>query len=244
MNKQGLLHKTKAGDYVVHRDADVGELRKAYDNLQKMKPVDQSTVSGFDKFRNKLNYVPLPGERGMLLGGMGLGVAGEVASKETAGGRKKSLAERLGRGAIQGTTEAVLAPLGVAQRLYGGLGMGAEMAGAFVPSIAGQAVDSALDARRAKAMQKKADAGEYFNSLPLHQRAVIARKMNNDATFNRDRLSLIPIKEQLNPFSIVDNYNKMKEYNLTAYDREAKRLFGKEASVPKQPRAVLKGLIK
>ena len=125
MRKKGLLHESKGGVMSIHRDADVGELRKIYDKVQGLDVSGKANL--LDRARNKLNYVPLPGERGVLGLGIASGVATQMADKETKTGRKRGLAERLGRAGVMTAAELAAAPIGIANRLYGGLGMGAEM---------------------------------------------------------------------------------------------------------------------
>lgn len=125
MDAKNLLHRSKDGTISIHRDANVDDLRAVYDNLQNIDTVSGPGVIG--KIRNATNYVPLPGERGML----GLGIAGsavpQLMNKETKDGRQRSLAERIGRAGVMTAAELAVAPIGVANRLYGGLGMGAEI---------------------------------------------------------------------------------------------------------------------
>ena len=127
MKDKGLLHEHKGGGFSIHRDADVDELRKIYDEVQGLDVTGKAGL--FDRARNTLNYVPLPGERGML----GLGIAGsalpQLANKETKDGRQRGLAERIGRAGLMTAAELAVAPIGIANRLYGGLGTGVEIGG-------------------------------------------------------------------------------------------------------------------
>ena len=128
MDAKGLIHRSKDGKLLsIHRDADVGELRKIYEDLQGIDTVSGPGVGA--RIRNMTNYVPLPGERGML----GLGIAGsaipQLANKETEDGRKRGLAERIGRAGVMTAAELAVAPIGIANRLYGGLGTGVEIGG-------------------------------------------------------------------------------------------------------------------
>lgn len=126
MQNRGLLHKTKAGDFVVNRNANVQDLEAAYKRFHGYKTTGNAGI--IDKARNLTNYVPLPGERGLFLGGAGMAMAGQLGNKETADGRQRGLAERVARAGTIGLAETIAAPIGVANRLYGGLGMVGEQA--------------------------------------------------------------------------------------------------------------------
>ena len=126
MQNRGLLHKTKAGDFVVNRNANVQDLEAAYKRFHGYKTTGDAGI--IDKARNLTNYIPLPGERGLFLGGAGMAMAGQLGNKETADGRQRGLAERVARAGTIGLAETIAAPIGVANRLYGGLGMVGEQA--------------------------------------------------------------------------------------------------------------------
>lgn len=126
MKAKNLLHKHKSGGYSVHRDANVDDLQSVYDSFMQNAKVKKNSVGIVDKIRGATNYVPVPGERGVFLAGAAAGMGGQLMNKETADGRKRGLGERLARAGTVGLAETVAAPLGVANRLYGGLGMAAE----------------------------------------------------------------------------------------------------------------------
>lgn len=189
MNQKGLLHKHKSGGYSVHRDADVDELRKIYDEVQGLDVTGKAGL--IDRARNTLNYVPLPGERGML----GVGIAGsalpQLANKETKDGRQRGLAERVGRAGLMTAAELAVAPIGIANRLYGGLGMGAELAGTMgtemllnknnkataTNALSNQRLGNA--ARQAPAMNVPGAPGSMQKqaSIPKNPRARLRRMM-------------------------------------------------------------------
>ena len=102
-----LIHTRKDGSFALHRDAKMEDVDELYKHIQGVTPTGDD-IGKFNKFRNSLNYVPLPGERGLILGGAGITAGAELTSKETAQGRKKSLGERVARaGGLGGAGEAL-----------------------------------------------------------------------------------------------------------------------------------------
>lgn len=242
MKQKKLLHKTKGGEFVLHRNADVGELEKVYRQIQKMGPANKN-ISKFDRVRNAMNYAPVPGERGLILAGMAGGVAGQLGEKETAGGRKKSLAERVARAGTVGVGEAMLAPIGIANRLYGWAGMVAEQVGAMGLHGGLSAIDKKIDQRRArKAMQKQ--AGAYDSLSPL-QRAMLETRLERGlSSYETPDELKVSTMDSFNPLKIRDNYRKHRQRYDQERDYEAARLFSKKASIPMNPRKTIRGLIK
>ena len=186
-------------------------------------------------------YNVLPGEKSLLVGGAGLGMAGELAHKETEGGRKKSLAERIGRAGTVGATEALVAPLGVARK-FGLLGGVAEQAAVGVPTVAGEIGDRLIDKKRA--MSKTAS---YFESLPPSQKAILMDRLYKgygDFGFSPSAENEVSFLDSINPTKLRQNYRKHKKQQDNRLNHMAKKMFSKEASIPKNPRNNIRRLLK
>lgn len=161
---RGLLNPFKKTPNVrINEKVDQKKLQSALDEIRKIKPTEKATFG--DKAKD-MAYNVLPGEKSLLVGFGGLGAGGELMSTHTEQGRKKSLAERVGRAGVGAASETLAAPLGIARR-FGTLGVAGEIAGTTVPYMAMGKADKIIGN---PAMKKQA-------SIPSHPRAALRRAL-------------------------------------------------------------------
>lgn len=162
LKQKGVLQANPKGGFRVNEKLSQQELQKALTEARSKFKADPNALTRMDKAKD-FAYNVLPGEKTLVVGGAGLGAAGEFSSKETAEGRKKSLAERLGRAGTIGAVETIAAPLGIARR-FGTLGVLGETGAAFAPTVGMSVADKAIGN---PAMKKQAE------SIPSYPRLAI-----------------------------------------------------------------------
>lgn len=165
LKEQGVLQEYKPGQFRVNQKLNQTQLQDALTAARKQFKADPSQITRMDKVKD-FAYNALPGEKASLVGFGSLGAGSELMSKETEQGRKKSLAERVGRAGVGAATETLAAPLGIARRFgtIGGLG---EMAATTMPYIAMSKADQVIGN---PAMKKQA-------SIPTRPRAALRRAL-------------------------------------------------------------------
>lgn len=165
LKKKGVLQEYKPGQFRVNEKLDQRRLQEVLDQARGQFRADPSKITRTDKVKD-FAYNVLPGEKSLLVGFGGLGAGSELMSKETEQGRKKSLAERVGRAGVGAATETLAAPLGIARR-FGTLGALGEMGSTMAPYIAMNKADQVIGN---PAMKKQA-------SIPTRPRAALRRAL-------------------------------------------------------------------
>lgn len=241
MKRRGLMRDTSKSSFLgklnspVNEKAKLQDMQAALKEIQAIKPAKGATR--MQRVGDKL-YAIAPGEKTLLVGGAGLGVGGELASKETEQGRKKSLAERIGRGATVGVAEAALAPLGLARK-FGLAGMAAEGIGQEAVYQGMTAADKKLGGPN---MKKQAGS---FDDLNMLQRAAVARRAESGiSSFDGNPDHKVSFTDSINPLKIRDNYRKHVAAHNARYDALADQMFPKQAHIPARPRLALRRSIK
>ena len=242
MKRRGLVRDTSNSSFLgkmnspVNEKAKIQDLQAALKEIQGIKPAQGATT--MQRLGDKL-YAIAPGEKSLLVGGAATSVGGELMSKETEQGRKKSLAERVGRGATIGVAETALAPLGLARK-FGLAGMAAEGLGQEAVFRGMTAADKKLGG---PTMQKQAGS---FDDLKLLQRiAVLRREEMGIPSFEQtDPSYRVSFLDSINPLKIQDNYRKHVGAHNARYDNLADQMFPKKANIPSRPRLALRRSIK
>jgi hypothetical protein len=239
MGKKGLMRDTSKSSFLgkmnspVNEKANVKSMQEALKEIQAINPANKASKL---QRVGDYAYAALPGEKSILVGGAGMGMAGEMATKETASGRKKSLAERAARAGTIGVAEAALAPLGLARK-FGLAGMATEAAGA-------EGTYRGLEALGNAGAKMKKQAGS-FDDLSFAQRAIVSNDFYSRPQLGRvpkkDRVSL---KDSFNPMKLRQNYRKRKKFLQDSLDEKASSMFPKSASVPTHPRSALRRVLK
>ena len=168
LKDRGLLQDYQAGVFKktpstrINEKASQQQLQDALDEIRKINPTGRATFG--DKAKD-FAYNVLPGEKSILAAGVGVGAGGELMSTHTEQGRKKSVAERVGRAGVGAAAETLAAPLGIARR-FGALGAAGELASTTLPYAAMAKADSAIG----NSAIKKA-------SIPSHPRLALRRSL-------------------------------------------------------------------